>query len=141
MGLSIDMSEQILNAKGRKMAAPREARQTKFLVAQMASERNMPQRVVIQNLSAFGLSCRAIYPPEVGEVVTFTLGPFGETEGSVRWTRGRNFGVRLKKEIDTISIALSKTGFRAQDYNLPTDEKFENLMVFEYFRDGRFDQL
>ena len=101
----------------------------------------MPQRVVIQNLSAFGLSCRAIYPPEVGEVVTFTLGPFGETEGSVRWARGRNFGVRLKKEIDTISIALSRTGFRAQDYNLPPDEKFENLMVFEYFRDGKFDQL
>ena len=119
----------------------REARQTKFLVAQMVSDRSLPQRIVIQNLSAFGLSCRAINPPVVGEVVTFTLGSFGETEGSVRWVRGRNFGVRLKKQIDTISIALSKTGFRAQDYKLPPDEKFENLMVFEYFRDGRFEKL
>ena len=135
------MSEQTLSTKSRKRAVAREARQVKFLVAQMATDRFEPQRIVIQNLSAFGLSCRAIYPPEVGEVVTFTLGPFGQTEGSVRWVRGRNFGVRLKKEIDTISIALSRTGFRAQDYNLPPDEKFENLMVFEYFRDGRFDKL
>lgn len=135
------MSEQGLNSKGRKKALAREARQTKFLVAQMATDRHEPQRIVIQNLSAFGLSCRAIYPPEVGEVATFTLGPFGEIVGSVRWVRGRNFGVRLKREIDTISIALSRTGFRAQDYNLPTDEKFENLMVFEYFRDGRFNTL
>jgi|GWRWMinimDraft_5_1066013.scaffolds.fasta_scaffold108417_1 hypothetical protein len=135
------MTGQTLHSKGRKKAVAREARQVKFLVAQMATDRYEPQRIVIQNLSAFGLSCRAIYPPEVGEVVTFTLGPFGQIEGSVRWVRGRNFGVRLKKEIDTISIALSRTGFRAQDYDLPSDAKFENLMVFEYFRDGRFDKL
>ena len=69
------------------------------------------------------------------------LGQFGDVAGSVRWLRGGRFGVRLASAIDVLSILLAKTGFRASDYRLPPSEKFENLMVFEYFRDGGYDDL
>lgn len=126
-------------AKYRNM--PREARRKHMLVARMESARLKPQKVIIRNLSPFGLSCRAVFPPELAETVTFALGPFGEVDGIVRWVRGSRFGVRLDQEIDTMSIVMAKTGFRSIDYPLPANEKFENMMVFEFFREGNFDKL
>lgn len=120
---------------------PREVRKKRFLVAKMESDRLKPQKVIIRNLSQFGLSCRAVFPPEVGEKMMFTLGQFGEVPGIVRWVRGGQFGVRLDVEIDTISIAMAKTGFRSIDYPLPAHPKFENMMIFEFFREGGTDDF
>lgn len=133
------MDKEPAAAQNQKKPPPREPRLKKLLVAKMESRGAGAQRIVIRNLSAFGLSCRAVHPPEVGEAVKITLGDFGTFDGIVRWARGRHFGVRLSSEIDTISIDLAKTGFRANDYHLPTDEKFNNFMVFEFFREGNFE--
>lgn len=139
--LTFEMDPPLLQTESPKKAPPRDARLKKLLVAKMESDRLKPQRITIRNLSAFGLSCRAVHPPQLGETVTITLGHFGDVAGLVRWVKGRHFGIRLSSEIDTISIDLAKTGFCANDYPLPPDEKFDNLMVFEFFREGNFDKL
>ena len=108
----------------------RDGRQKRFLVGLMASENCGLQRIVIMNLSAFGLACRADQPPELDETVTVSLGQFGDVSGTVRWRVGRRFGVSLDEEIDVIAIGLAKDGFRSADYDLPLDPKFENMMVF-----------
>lgn len=137
----IEADRQCSAARPNNHDRPREARKKHLLVALMESQRLKPQRIVITNLSAFGLSCRAVYPPEIGETVSCTLGEFGDVSGIVRWTKGGRFGVKLDAEIDTISIVLAKTGFRSNDYRLAPNQKFENLMIFEFFREGGFDEL
>ena len=119
----------------------RDGRQKRFLVGLMASENCGPQRIVIMNLSAFGLACRAVHPPELDETVTVSLGQFGDVSGTVRWRVGRRFGVSLDEEIDVIAIGLAKDGFRSADYDLPLDPKFENMMVFEFFRDAEYHEV
>lgn len=119
----------------------RDGRQKRFLVGLMASETCAPQRIVIMNLSAFGLACRAVDPPELDEMVTVSLGTFGNVRGNVRWRMGRRFGIQLDEEIDVIAIGLAKDGFRSADYDLPLDPKFENMMVFEFFRDAEYYEI
>ncbi len=119
----------------------RDGRQKRFLVGLMVSETCRPQRIVITNLSAFGLACRAVQVPELEEQVTISLGEFGDVRGTVRWRLGRRFGLRTKDEIDVIAIGLAKSGFRSCDYDLPPDPKFENLMVFEFFRDAEYHEI
>lgn len=138
-GLKVD--SETVGRSAKTDGRPREVRKKRFLVAKMESDRLKPQKVIIRNLSQFGLSCRAVFPPEVGERVTFTLGQFGEVSATVRWVRGGQFGVRLDAEIDTISIAMAKTGFRSVDYPLPSHPKFENMMIFEFFREGGTDDF
>lgn len=133
------MGEQSPTRPG--LARKRDGRQKRFLVGLMTSETHKPQRIVITNLSAFGLSCRAVHPPEVDERVTILLGAFGEADGQIRWRLGRNFGVKLDEEIDVIAIGLAKCGFRSADYDLPLDPKFENMMVFEFFRDAEYHEI
>ena len=123
------------------LARKRDGRQKRFLVGLMTSETWKPQRIVITNLSAFGLSCRAVHPPEVDESVTISLGAFGDFDGQIRWRLGRRFGVKVDQEIDVIAIGLAKQGLRSADYDLPLDPKFENMMVFEFFRDAEYHEI
>lgn len=133
------MGEQ--SSTGPNQQRKRDGRQKRFLVGMMTSQGFGSQRIVITNLSAFGLACRAVHPPEVDERVMLALGSFGTVGGNVRWRTGRRFGVRLEQEIDVIAIGLAKSGFRSADYNLPLDPKFENMMVFEFFRDAEYEEI
>ena len=114
----------------------REARQAVLRVCQMSSLNMDDQRVIILNISARGMGCRAVHPPILGAFTTFLLGPFGEASGHVCWLNGTRFGVRFSEEVDSIAIRFTKEGFRSLDYDLPRSEAFENFLLSELFRSG-----
>lgn len=135
------MTKTLSAAAKRKKKAARETRHTKLLVAQMESRHLAPQRIIIRNLSPFGLSCRAVNPPMEGDLVTVTLGDFGNYSGKVRWVDGGYFGLQTSTELDIISMVFAKHGFRSADYSLPRDEAFEGLLLFEFYRGDGFANL
>lgn len=123
----------------KKKAPPREHRQARLLICQMDRPRHDSQRVVMLDISPRGMACRAVDMPEQGDRVSFVLGDLGEAPAKVMWVEERRFGVRFDVEIDCISILLSRTGFRAMDYDLPRDTAFESIMLSELFHAGELN--
>lgn len=126
-----------MGAARRKKAPTREHRQARLLICQMDRSDYASQRVVMLDISPCGMACRAVAPPEKDDIVWFQLGNLGEARGRVIWVDdGGRFGVRFNDEIDSITIMLSKTGFRSMDYDLPRNQAFESIMLSELFRAG-----
>jgi hypothetical protein len=114
----------------------REVRQAMLRVCQMSTQNLPDQRVIILNISARGMGCRAVHPPGLGASATFLLGPFGEADGHVCWVNQGRFGIRFVEEVDSLAIRFTKEGFRSRDYDLPRSEAFENFLLSELFRSG-----
>ena len=114
----------------------REARHVMLRVCQMASRNIAVQRVIMLNVSAHGMGCRAVYPPVLGTFATFLIGSFGEAIGHVCWLNGSRFGVAFDDEIDSLAIRFTKEGLSSLDYDLPRSEAFESFLLSELFRAG-----
>lgn len=79
----------------------RQPRVAMLAKAQLSKGMSETSQVLIRNVSRQGL---AIKCPSItllaGETVTIDLPPIGRVQGTVRWVRKDNAGIRLDQEID-----------------------------------------
>lgn len=95
----------------------REPRMAKLLAVELSSEQLAPTRVVVRNLSPYGLGARGELDLLPMERVTVHLPDGRAVPALVRWVRKGAFGLSLEERIDP---AMLQTGRAASPADLTT---------------------
>lgn len=82
------------------MTKPHRDRQSARLLSTTMVRAGMVQPVTVHNISSGGVELRTELPPALGEHVIIRLAAHGDVGATVRWRRGRKFGLELDASVD-----------------------------------------
>ena len=105
----------------------REGRTSKLVAIELSSPRHARQRVVIRNLSRYGIGLRGELDLLVCERVVLHLPGNREVGATVRWARKGTFGLSLDEAIDPSELQAKV----ASDGHLTTRDAQQGFVPFK----------